>query len=170
MKGQRPLIEIYKDRIRFINPGVPLIDVDRFIDGGTKSHNPSFARLMRHAGLCEERGSGVDRAIKEIEKEALPPPLFATVEGSTTVTTFMPRRFADMTPEERIRACFQHAQICQEQNEPMSNSSLRQRFGLSDKQASQISDVIRDTVNAGHIKPLREDQAKRNARYVPDYR
>jgi predicted HTH transcriptional regulator len=169
IKGDRPLIEIYKDRVRFINPGCPLIDVERFIDGGTQSRNPSFARLMRLAGLCEQRGSGVDRAVREIERAVLPPPLFATVEGSTSVTVFMPRRFADMTPEERVRACFQHAQVCHERNEPMSNGSLRARFGLPDKQISQVSIVIRDAIAAGKIKPLNEDQANRNARYVPSY-
>lgn len=169
MHGSRPLIEIYTDRARIINPGVPLIDVDRFIDGGTQSRNPKFARLMRHAGLCEERGSGVDRAVKAIERAVLPPPLFATAEGSTSVTAYMPRSFANMTPDERIRACYQHAQICLENNDPMSNSSLRRRFGLSDKQISQVSIVIREAQDAGKIKPLNEDQANRNARYVPVY-
>lgn len=168
-KGERPIVEVYKDRVRFINPGPPLIDIERFIDGGTKSRNPSFARLMRLAGLCEQRGSGVDRAVREIERAVLPPPLFATVEGTTSVTAFMPRRFADMTPEERVRACFQHAQICHEGNEAMSNASLRHRFGLPDKQISQVSNVIRDAIEAGKIKPLNEDQANRNARYVPAY-
>jgi ATP-dependent DNA helicase RecG len=168
-KGERPLIEIYKDRVRFINPGVPLISVERFIDGGTVTRNPKFANLMRIAGLCEQRGSGVDRAVREIERAVLPPPLFTAVEGSVTVTAFMPRRFADMTPEERMRACFQHAQICQERNDPMSNASLRKRFGLADKQISQVSIVIRETIEAGKIRPLNEDQANRNARYVPRY-
>lgn len=169
MHGSRPLIEVYKDRVRLINPGTPLIDVDRFIDGGTQSRNPNFARLMRHAGLCEERGSGVDRAIKAIERAVLPPPLFATAEGSTSTTVYMPRRFGLMTPEERIRACYQHAQVCLEANEPMSNASLRGRFGLPDKQISQVSMVIRDAQDAGKIKPLNEDQGNRNARYVPIY-
>ena len=74
-----------------------------------------------------------------------------------------------MTPDERIRACYQHSQICLEANEPMSNASLRGRFGLSDKQISQVSIVIREAQDAGKIKPLNEDQANRNARYVPVY-
>lgn len=82
----RPLIEIYKDRVRFINPGVPLIEIDRFIDAPPTTRNQNLVQLMRHAGYCEDRGSGVDRAIREIERAALPPPLFSTVEGFTTVT------------------------------------------------------------------------------------
>jgi predicted HTH transcriptional regulator len=167
--GSRPMVEIFKDKVRITNPGSPLVSVDRFIDTPSKTRNPKFAKLMRDAGFCEERGSGVDRAIREIEKASLPPPLIEAVEGSTVVTVFMPRRFADMTPDERIRACFQHACLGYEQGEPMSNGSLRERFGLSQKQYPQVSNVIRDALEAGRIRPLNEDQGNRNARYVPFY-
>jgi predicted HTH transcriptional regulator len=169
INGAGPVVEIYADKVRIINPGIPLVDTDRFIDTPSKSRNPRFAKLMRDAGLCEERGSGVDRALIEIEKAALPPPLFQTVEGSTIVTVFMPKRFAEMTPDERIRACFQHACLGYERNDPMSNGSLRGRFGLPQTQYSQVSNVIRDAIDAGRIKPLDADQANRNARYVPWY-
>jgi predicted HTH transcriptional regulator len=167
--GWRPIIEIFKDKIKITNPGVPLVSVDRFIDTPSKTRNPKFAKLMRDVGYCEERGSGVDRAIREIEKAALPPPLIEAVEGSTVVTVFMPRRFAEMSAEERVRACFQHACLRYEQGDPMSNASLRERFGLSQKQYPQVSNVIRDAVELGRIKPLNEDQGNRNARYVPFY-
>lgn len=165
----RPLIEIYSDRVRFINPGVPLIEVERFIDAPPTARNQNFVQIMRHAGYCEDRGSGVDRAIREIERAALPPPLFTKVEGSTSVTAFMPKHFADMTPEERVRACFQHAQLLHEQNQSMSNASLRARFGLKDTQISQVSNVIREAQDAGKIKPLNEGQAPKMARYIPAY-
>ena len=167
--GIRPMVEIFKDKIRFTNPGEPLISVDRFIDAPSKTRNPKFAKLMRDAGFCEQRGSGVDRAIREIEKAALPPPLIESIEGSTVVTLFMPRKFASMTGEERIRACFQHACLGYEHGEPMSNASLRGRFGLSPKQYPQVSLVIKDAIEAGRIRPLTEDQGNRNARYVPFY-
>jgi len=167
--GTRPTVEIFKDKVRFTNPGEPLISVDRFIDAPSKTRNPKFAKLMRDAGFCEQRGSGVDRAIREIEKAALPPPLIESVEGSTVVTVFMPRKFAAMTPEERVRACFQHACLVYEHCDPMSNASLRDRFGLSAKQYPRVSLVIKDAIEAGRIRPLSEDQGNRNARYVPFY-
>jgi ATP-dependent DNA helicase RecG len=167
--GSRPMVEVFKDKVRITNPGSPLVSVDRFIDTPSKTRNPKFAKLMRDAGFCEERGSGVDRAIREIEKASLPPPLIESIEGSTVVTVFMPRRFADMTPDERVRACFQHACLGYERGEPMSNSSLRERFGLSQKQYPQVSNVIRDAMEASRIRPLNEDQGNRNARYVPFY-
>ncbi|MEP2830813.1 MULTISPECIES: ATP-binding protein [Alphaproteobacteria] len=167
--SSRPLVEIFKDKVRITNPGLPLVSVDRFIDTPSKTRNPKFAKLMRDAGYCEERGSGVDRAIREIEKAALPPPLIEAVEGSTVVTMFMRRKFADMSPDERVRACFQHACLCYENGEPMNNASLRERFGISQKQYPQVSLVIRAAIDAGRIRPLDEEQGNRNARYVPFY-
>lgn len=164
--GKRPTVEIYKDRVRISNAGIPLIDVERFIDGGTQTRNPEFARLMREAKICEQRGSGVDRAVKAIERAVLPPPLFAVTEGTTSVTIYKKRLFADMTPDERVRACYQHAQIMLEDNEAMNNASLRHRFGLPDKAISQVSNVIRDAQDAGKIKPLDPNQG---AKYVPFY-
>lgn len=165
--GSKPVIEIFKDRIKITNPGRPLVSVDRFIDTPSKTRNPAFAKIMREAGLCEQRGSGVDRAIGAIEKAALPPPLIEDIEDSTVVTVFMPRPFASMSQEERVRACFQHASLRYEQGQPMSNSSLRERFGLTERQYPQVSSVIRDAIAAGRIRPLNQDQGNRNARYVP---
>jgi predicted HTH transcriptional regulator len=165
--GERPTIEIYSDKVRVINPGTPLVETDRFIDTPSKSRNPRFAALMRAAGLCEELGSGVDRALREIERASLPPPLIQSVEGSTIVTVFMDKPFAVQTPEDRVRACYQHACLMHEQGDQMSNASLRLRFGLSDKQYPQISRVIQDAIGAGRIRPLNDDQANRVARYLP---
>lgn len=168
-RGSRPTVEIYSDRIKFQNPGAPLVDPDRFVDTPSTTRNENLANLMRQAGLCELRGSGVDRALREIERAILPPPLFAQVEGSTIVSVFMPKKFRDMTSSERVRACYQHAQLLHERNEAISNSTLRARFGLPPKQISQVSIVIRDALDAGRIKPLDPDQGNRNARYVPAY-
>ncbi len=164
-----PIVEIYKDRVRITNPGEPLVSVDRFIDTPSRSRNPRFTKLMHDAGYCEQRGSGVDRAIQAIEKASLPPPLIESIEGSVVVTLYMKRKFAKMTPEERVRACFQHACLMYENNDPMSNASLRKRLGLGEKQHPQVSGVIKDAITAGRIKPLSEDQGNRNARYIPYY-
>lgn len=167
--GEGPRVEVFPDKVRITNPGKPLISLDRFIDAPARSRNEKLAGLMRRMGLCEERGSGIDRAIAAIEKAALPPPMFQEVEGSTVVTVFGERSFANMTKDDRIRACFQHSQLLHEAGSHMSNASLRARFGLSDKQYPQVSIVIRDAIDAGKIKPLGEDQPNRLARYSPFY-
>jgi predicted HTH transcriptional regulator len=124
---------------------------------------------MYRSGVCERRGSGVDRALLAVEQEALPPPFFQDVEGSTVVTVYGQRKYPDMTKEERIRACYQHACRLHEQNEYMTNSSLRARLGLSSRQISQVSVLIREAVDAGRIRLLDEEQAFKHARYVPFY-
>ncbi|RWD89444.1 ATP-binding protein [Mesorhizobium sp.] len=166
LKG-RPTIEVYSDKIQFTNPGVPLVKPERFIDAPAKSRNEKLSDLMRMANLCEKRGSGIDRAIWAIEEMALPPPLFAEIEGSTVVTIFSSKDFAQMSREERIRACYQHASLRYIGGDLMSNGSLRVRLGMNKNQYPQVSAVIRDAIDVGSIKPLDEDQGNRQARYVP---
>ncbi|KQY39973.1 ATP-binding protein [Rhizobium sp. Root483D2] len=166
-RGDGPVVEIYPDKVKIINPGKPLIPTDRFIDSPSRSRNDRFGHLMRRIGICEERGSGIDRALTEIEKNVLPAPIFQEIEDTTVVTLFKSRDFADMTRDDRVRACYQHACLGWEKNDYMSNGSLRKRLGLTDKQYPLISIVIADARDAKLIRPLDEDQANRNARYVP---
>ncbi len=165
--GSGPRIEIFKDKIRITNPGVPLVPIERFIDAPPKSRNERLASFMRRAGICEERGSGIDRALDAIERESLPPPDFQVVADSTVVTVFGPRSFAKMSKEDRLRAVYQHASLRWESGDKMSNQSLRKRLGMSDSQIAQVSRLISDSVDAGLIRPVDSDQAKRTARYVP---
>jgi ATP-dependent DNA helicase RecG len=167
--GDGPLIEIYGDKLEITNPGAPLVTPDRFIDAPAKSRNERLAGLMRRLGFCEERGSGIDRALEAIEAQSLPPPLFREVENSTVVTLFAERAFAAMSKTERIRACYQHASLRFLASNHMSNSSLRRRLGLSDAQYPQASNVIKDATEVGLIKPLDAEQANRNARYIPHW-
>ncbi len=167
--GNGPLIEIFNDRIRITNPGKSLMDPDRLIDAPARSRNEQLASFMRRLRYCEERGSGVDRAVDAIEQATLAPPLFQAVDDSMVVTLFASRSFAAMSKEDRIRACYQHASVRWEASMPMSNQSLRNRFGMSDKQYPQVSLVIRDTIEVGLIRPMDEEQANRNARYVPSW-
>ena len=165
--GAGPIVEIYADRVEVTNPGEPLVEPDRLLDAPPRSRNEALASLMRRLGICEERGSGIDKVVASIERLALPPPLFRAAEGSTIVTLFAERPFARMGIDERIRACYQHACLRYAATDPMSNATLRVRLGLTDDQHPQASLVIRAAIEAGRIKPLATDQGRRNARYVP---
>src|SRR5690606_25616201 len=57
-----PMIEIFSDRIEISNPGKPLITPERFIDEYI-SRNEKLADIMRRMGICEEKGSGIDKVI-----------------------------------------------------------------------------------------------------------
>ncbi|MEZ5872399.1 MAG: ATP-binding protein [Nitratireductor sp.] len=165
--GTHPLVEIFDDKIEITNAGTPLIDLDRFIDHPSKSRNEKLTSLFREIGICETRGSGIDKAIWEIEKENLPPPLFKVVGENTVVTLYRKRKFAETSKEDRLRACYQHACIRQQVGDLMSNSSLRDRLGLDKNQYPQVSVVIREAIESDLIRPLSADQGNRNARYVP---
>ena len=60
--GAGPMVEIFEDRIEITNPGVPLVDTQRFVDSPPRSRNEALASFMRRIGICEERGSGWDRS------------------------------------------------------------------------------------------------------------
>ena len=68
-------VEIYGDRMEISNPGKPFISPDRFIDE-YQSRNERLADLMRRLGVCEEKGSGVDKVIQAAEAFQLPAPDF----------------------------------------------------------------------------------------------
>jgi len=84
------MTELFPDRIEITNPGIPLVDTNRFIDSTPKSRNETLASLMRRMNICEERGSGIDRAIEAIERLQLPAPKFIKEEDYTRVFLYAP--------------------------------------------------------------------------------
>jgi ATP-dependent DNA helicase RecG len=167
ISGSGVSVEIYLDRVEFINPGTPLIDVQHFINYPPRSRNEKLASLMRRAKICEEEGSGIDKIINAAESYQLPPPDFRVPGNNTVAILFAPRPFSEMTRDERVRACYQHACLMYVGREAMNNTSLRARFAVEDKNYPVISAVIRDTINAGLIKPDPSTISKRFARYLP---
>ena len=160
-----PMIEIYSDRISFSNPGQPLISVERFIDE-YQSRNDSLADIMRRIGICEEKGSGMDKAIFSIELYQLPPIRIQIQETRTETTIFAYRKFANLDKSERVMACYQHACLRYVSNEKMNNQSLRGRLGIEDKNYPMASRIIKDALEAKMIKEENADGNKRH-NYVP---
>jgi len=150
--GTGPIIELFSDRIEITNPGEPLMEVDRMIDLPPRSRNERLAALMRRMGMCEEQGSGLDKVFTEVEMYQLPPPLLLSSSESMRVALYAPRKFAEMSVEERVRACYYHAILKWIGGERMKNSSLCARFGIQKANAAQASAVIQKTLDAGLIK------------------
>jgi ATP-dependent DNA helicase RecG len=167
IRGTRVTIEIFKDRIEISNPGQPLIDERRFIDE-YQSRNERLAGLMRRIGICEERGSGIDRVISLCEVYQLPAPDFRVSDHRTTVVLFCPMDFSKMTSKDRVRAAYQHCCLKYVSNERMTNQSLRERFKVDEKQTDTVSRIIRDAQDEGLVKlEDPENASKRYARYLP---
>jgi ATP-dependent DNA helicase RecG len=95
-----PMIEIFQDRIEITTPGIPLIDTQRFIDAPPQSRNDSLAALMRRVGICEERGSGIDKVIAHVELYQLPPPDFTVTDRLQTFTDGRCAMILKRTPAE----------------------------------------------------------------------
>lgn len=167
ISGSGPLIELFIDRIEISNPGVPLVKPDRMIDLPPRSRNEALASLMRRMGICEEQGSGLDKVLEQVELFQLPPPLFRAEESSTQAVLYGPRSFADMTPEERVRACYFHAVLRFLSGEKMKNASLCTRLGIAPKNAAQASAVITKALDAGLIRIADPDHPR--AGYVPHW-
>ncbi len=165
--GASVMIEMYADRVEISNPGVPPIRVERFIDE-YRSRNEQLADLMRRFGVCEEKGSGIDKVVSAAEDSQLPAPDFRVGETRTTAVLFAHQDFADMSKSDRIRACYQHCCLLYVSNKRMSNQTLRERFRLSEAKTATVSLVIKATKEAGSIKTDdSESTSTRYASYLP---
>ncbi|MDO5845197.1 MAG: ATP-binding protein [Methanocorpusculum sp.] len=165
--GVGPTVEIFNTRIEITNPGVPLVDINRILDNPPKSRNEILAALMRRFGICEEQGSGWDKVAAYSEIVKLPAPKIVEYHESTkvTVSDFIPLN--KMSREDRIWACYLHACLKYSNGEQINNSSLRERFGLPNKENSRISRLIKETVENKLIKPFDSETAPRYMQYVP---
>jgi ATP-dependent DNA helicase RecG len=167
IQGTSVIVEIYADRLEITSPGVPQIPTDRFIDG-CQSRNERLAMMMRKWGICEEKGSGIDRVVHTAELMQLPAPDFRTGYRTTTTVIFGPKSFEDMTRDDRVRACYQHSVLRYVTNEQMTNQSLRERFKQPESKSTIISQIISATVEAGFIKQDQKAGGSRKfARYLP---
>jgi predicted HTH transcriptional regulator len=123
---------------------------------------------MRRLNICEERGSGIDRAIEAIEIFQLPAPKFIRGDDFTRIILFAPIPLSRMNNEDRIRACYQHTCLHYVNNQPVNNQSVRKRFNISKNNVSYASKIIADTIDAGLIKPSDPTSAsKKFATYIP---
>ena len=166
--GAGPVAEIFADRMEITNPGVPLIDTLRFIDEPPRSRNEIVAAFMRRVAICEERGSGIDKVISNVEIFQLPAPDFRVAGASTVAVLYGPRGFSEMNREERVRACYQHACLQYVSGRKMSNASLRKRLAIKESNYPMASRIIRDAITQGLIKPGAEGTtSRRDATYLP---
>ena len=168
--GMPVTIEIFSNRLSITNAGAPLNDINRLIDLPPQSRNEQLAQMMFTLGICERRGSGIDRAIAAVEEMFLPPVKFTKSEQHTRVFMFPQKNLKEMTKQEKISACYQHACLMYEDGEKINNQSVRERFELSKNDTSIASRIIADTLEAGLIKPADiETSSKKYMTYIPYY-
>lgn len=165
--GAGPMVEIFDDRIEITNPGEPLVDTQRFVDTPPRSRNEALASFMRRFRICEERGSGIDKVVLQVELFQLPAPLFESPQGFTRAVLFAHKPLSDMDKVERIRACYLHACLRYVTRQPMTNASLRERFGIATGNKAMASRLLREAVEAGMIRLASEGVADKLRAYLP---
>ena len=170
ISGMPVTIEIFSNRLSITNAGAPLNDINRLIDLPPQSRNEQLAQMMFTLGICERRGSGIDRAIAAVEEMYLPPVRFTKSEQHTRIFLFPQKSLKEMTKQEKVSACYQHACLMYEDGERINNQSVRERFELSKNDSPVASRIISDTVEAGLIKPADiETASKKYMTYIPYY-
>ena len=167
--GSSVMIEIYSDRFEVTNPGAPLIDTDRFLDSPPKSRNEALASFMRRVGICEERGSGIDKIVMQTELYQLPAPIFRSIDGFTIAILFGHKELKDMDKAEKIRACYMHCVLRYIQHNYMTNTSLRERFSIDAKNTAMVSRIIKDTLEANKIVLYDENVGTKARTYIPSW-
>lgn len=163
------LIEIFDDRIEISNPGIPLIEIDRFVDHPPKSRNELLADFMRRANHCEKRWSGIDRAMDALRSNKLPSPKIEKSEDFTRVVIFRVRPISKLTNKEKAESIYWHCVLVYIlENEAMTNESVCERFWIEKQNSATASRLIKLAVEEEKIKPFDpKSKTRKHAKYIP---
>ena len=165
--GAGPMVEIFEDRIEITNPGKPLVSTARFVDTPPRSRNEGLTSLMRRFRICEERGSGIDKVIAQVELFQLPAPLFEDPGDFTRSVLFAHKDLKDMSKYDRIRACYLHACLCYVTRRKMTNTTLRERFGIANQNSADASRLLKEAVEDRKIVIEDLSVGTRSRTYLP---
>ena len=122
---------------------------------------------MRRMGICEERGSGVDKVVFQTELFQLPAPLFENVGESTRVVLFAHRPLTKMDRKDRVRACYLHASLKYVSRDYLTNTSVRERFAIDARNSATASRLIKEAVEDEAIHLADSEVGKKLRKYVP---
>ena len=165
--GNGPMVEIFENRMEITNPGTPFVEISRLLDAPPRSRNEGFASMMRRFGICEERGSGIDKVVIQTEIFQLPPPVFEIVSDSTRSILFSYKELTQMDKHEKVHATYLHSVLRYLDRSPMTNASLRERFKIDEKNSATVSRIIKDAVEDKFLKPFDVNQSRKHAKYLP---
>ena len=165
--GQSLMIEIFDERIEATNPGKLLVDVDRIIDTAPHARNEKMANFLRLVHICEARGSGFDRMEEGMRDWKIPAPKVETAEDFCRTKLYWHSSLSQWSKEEKVRTCYIYVCYCHVNSIEVSNTVLRDRFGISEANKAMVSRIIKDTLNAGKIKLADPNSAVKMRRYVP---
>ena len=82
---------------------------------------------------------------------------------------FAPRRLSNMDRMDRLRAMYFHACLRYVNREFVTNTSVRERFGIATRNRAQASRLISEAIDEGLISPDNPNAASKLMRYVPGW-
>ncbi len=122
---------------------------------------------MRRLSICEELGRGWDRMVISCELQRLLTPRIQIYQESTKVSLFSHLDFTNIPMEDKIWATYLHACVKFIEGNALTNSSLRERFGVAESSSGSISRLIKEALNKQIIRPVDPTTAPRYMRYIP---
>ena len=87
--------------------------------------------------------------------------------GFTRAVLFAHKPLGDMDKADRIRACYLHACLRYVSRQPMTNASVRERFGIPEKNAATASRLLNEAIDARMIAIQNPEEGTRSRRYLP---
>lgn len=85
-----------------------------------------------------------------------------TAEDFTKTKLYWYKDLNECPKTDRIRTCY-----CYVNDIEVSNSVLRERFGIQENRKSLVSKIISNSIESGYIKLLDENAAVKMRRYIP---
>ena len=166
-KGQGPVVEIFDTKIEATSMGALLIDPDRIIDSAPHARNEKMAQFLRLIHICEARGSGFDRMEEGMRDLKIPAPKVESGEDFCRTFLFSHDSLSEWSKEEKIKTCYIFICYCYINGIDATNTLLRDRFGIDEKNKAIVSRIIKEAKEKGLIKLFDDTTAPRYYKYVP---
>ncbi|MBE5861473.1 MAG: hypothetical protein E7295_01320 [Lachnospiraceae bacterium] len=106
----------------------------------SKNHVSFFWNLTNRQYLRKHRGNLI-----EMRDWMIPAPKVETTEDFCRTMLYWHESLSEWSKEEKIRTCYVNGIDA-------SNATLRERFGVEERNKAVISRIIKDTVEKGYIR------------------
>ncbi len=167
-RGTGPMVNITSSYIEFVNPGTLKISPEHIIDAEPIAENEKLSSFLRRAGIGDARGTGFDKMENALEEARMLSPSVHELSSSVSVYVYASKPFSKWSLEEKLNAAYYHACLFYySAGKAMTNETLRNRYGLSAKDKSIVSRIIRIAVERGLLKMQSETASDKNRSYVP---
>ncbi len=169
VSGARALIEIFDDRVEISNPGESLVEEERMLNARPRSRNENLADMMRQFRICEQRGSGIDEVMRQVESAKLPAPDIQVSNESTVAILFGRKTLTMLDKEARVRTCRWHACLRYAKAQPTNNRSIRERFDIPENRPAQATRLLNEAVAEGKLVIADPSVGNKSRAYLPSW-